>query len=329
MKIVIPDDYPSVYEGRADLARLRTLGEVEHHTTRPSGPDELRARLVGADACINVRSYCIFDRALLDALPTLRMISILGTGTDNVDLAYAAELGVVVTNTPGAAATSVAEFTIGLMFAVSRSIVLCDRRLRGGEWFHREGPELRGKTLGLIGLGAIGSEVARIGRGIGMRVIGWSFREDPERAGRLGVELVERDEVLRQADVVSLHLRNSPQSAGIIGARELGLMKQTAFLINTARGALVDQDALYEALRAGRIAGAGLDVFQVEPLPADSPLRGLDNVVLEPHLAAVTAEANARVAKMPVDNIANWIDGKPTHVVNPAALEHPRQKRHG
>src|SRR5581483_7369858 len=130
VKIVIPDDYPSVYEGRADLARLRTLGEVEHHTTRPSGPDELRARLVGADACINVRSYCIFDRALLDALPTLRMISILGTGTDNVDLAYAAELGVVVTNTPGAAATSVAEFTIGLMFAVSRSIVLCDRRLR-------------------------------------------------------------------------------------------------------------------------------------------------------------------------------------------------------
>lgn len=326
MRIVIPDDFPSVYEGHPELERLRTLGEVSHHTTRPSA-DELRERLIGADACINIRSYCIFDAPLLDALPDLRMISILGTGTDNVDLDAAAQRGVVVTNTPGASSRSVAEFTIGLMFAVARHIALTDRRLRGGEWYHERGPELYGKTLGLIGLGSIGSEVARIAQGIGMRVVGWSFQHDPERAARLGVELLERDDVLRQSDVVSLHLRSSPQAAGLISARELGLMKSSAVLVNSARGAIVDQDALYQALRDRRIAGAGLDVFPIEPLPAESPLRELDNVVLTPHLAAVTHEASVRLARMPVENIASWAAGRPEHVVNPAALEHPRQRR--
>jgi phosphoglycerate dehydrogenase-like enzyme len=164
--------------------------------------------------------------------------------------------------------------------------------------------------------------MARLGNGIGMRVIGWSFSPDEARAAEAGVELVERDEVFRQADVLSLHLRNSPEAQGFVGRRELGLMKPTAYLINTARAAIVDQDALVEALRAGRIAGAGLDVFLEEPLPvASNPFRDMDNVVLSPHIGAVTAEANARARAMPVDNIIAFFQGRPEHVVNPVVLQ--------
>ncbi|MBX6772920.1 MAG: hypothetical protein IRY83_14410, partial [Chloroflexi bacterium] len=190
MRIVIPDNYPPVYhEDSPDLALLRTYGTVDIFSTRPGSPAELITRAAGATAIINVRSYCVFDAATLEALPELRMISILGTGTDNVDLAAATERGIVVTNTPAVSAVSVAEATIGLMLAISRRIPLLDRRLRAGLWQHEVGPELRGKTLGIIGLGAIGSEVAGLGRGLGMQVIGWSFHHDEERAARLGVSL--------------------------------------------------------------------------------------------------------------------------------------------
>jgi D-3-phosphoglycerate dehydrogenase len=321
MRIVIPDNYPPVYhEDSPDLALLRTYGTVDIYSTRPGSPAELITRAAGATAIINVRSYCVFDAATLEALPGLRMISILGTGTDNVDLAAATERGIVVTNTPAVSAVSVAEATIGLMLAISRRIPLLDRHLRAGLWQHEVGPELRGKTLGIIGLGAIGSEVAGLGRGLGMQVIGWSFHRDEERAARLGVSLVEFDELLRTADVISLHLRASPRAVGIIGRRELALMKPTAYLINTARGALVDEAALIEALRERRIAGAALDVFAVEPLPADSPLLSLDNVVITPHAAAVTHEAQARLARLPVENIIAFLEGRPQNVVNPEVL---------
>jgi phosphoglycerate dehydrogenase-like enzyme len=180
-----------------------------------------------------------------------------------------------------------------------------------------EGPELAGKTLGLLGLGAIGQYVARLGLGLGMRVIAWSYSADPARAQRLGVELVERDEVFRRADVVSVHLRNTPEVRGIVGARELALMKPSAYLINTARGALVDDSALASALRAEKIAGAALDVYTEEPLPPErNPFRELTNVVLTPHIGAVTREANTRSRAMPVDNIIAYLQGNPQHVVN-------------
>jgi D-3-phosphoglycerate dehydrogenase len=249
----------------------------------------------------------------------LRLISILGTGTDNVDLAAAARRDVTVTNTPAVGAASVAELTLGLMLAAVRCIPLSDARVRQGVWQHEEGPELDGKTLGLLGLGAIGSRVARMGIGLGMRVIAWSFTRDPERAAALGVELVaERDEVFRRSDVLSVHLRNTPEVRGLVGARELSLMKPTAYLINTARGALVDAVALAEALRAGRLAGAGLDVFTEEPLPPErNPFVDVNTVVLTPHLGAVTREANARSRAMPVDNIIAFLEGSPRNVVPP------------
>jgi phosphoglycerate dehydrogenase-like enzyme len=245
------------------------------------------------------------------------MVSILGTGTDNVDLVAARARGIVVTNTPGVGAPSVAELTFGLLLAVVRAIPLSDARLRQGTWQHVEGPELSGKTLGVLGLGAIGGRVARIGLGFGMRVIAWSFSADAARAAALGVELVERDDVFRAADVVSVHLRNTPEARGFVGARELGLMKASAVLLNTARGALVDQDALVAALRSGQIAGAGLDVYLEEPLvPEKNPFKDMPNVVLTPHVGAVTHEASARSRAMPVDNILAFLDGQPVNVVN-------------
>jgi D-3-phosphoglycerate dehydrogenase len=326
VKVSIPDDFPPVYEGHPEVERLRQFGEVAVHSTRAASVAELLERLRGVDIVINVRAYTVFDRALFDACPTLRLISILGTGTDNVDLAQANAHGVVVTNTPGASTVSVAELTFALILATARHIALADRKVREGEWYHVHGFELRGKTLGLLGLGTIGSEVARLGKAFGMRVAAWSMTHDPERARSLGVELLEKDEVLRQADVLSLHLRASPQTAGIIGARELALMKPSAILVNTARGILVDEAALAEALRSSRLAGAGIDVFSKEPLPEDSPLRGIDNLVLSPHVGWVTNEASARLTKMPVDNVAAYLAGKPEFVVNPDALNHPKQK---
>ncbi len=326
MKIVIPDDFPPVYSGDPELARLEALGEVAVYGTKAASEDELIERLQGATVAINVRSFSAFAERVISSLPDLQLISILGTGTDNVDLAACDRHGVLVSNTPGASTTSVAELTLALLLAVARHSPLHDRKAREGSWHHETGFELRGKVLGVVGLGLIGQEVARLGRAFGMRVIAWSFRQDEARAAALGVRLVALDDLFREADVVSLHVRNTPEARGLVGRRELGLMKPDAVLVNTARAAVVDQDALLEALRERRIAGAGLDVFLEEPLPADSPWARLENVVLSPHVGWVTREASARLAAMPVDNVEAYLSGHPANVVNPGALSHERQR---
>ena len=327
-RIVVPDDSPPVYgEAPAALAPLNAYGEVLVYGSRAADREELLARLAGAQVAINIRTYTVFDAALLDRLPDLQLISILGTGTDNVDLVAAAERGVVVTNAPGASTDSVAEMALYLMLAAARQVPAMERRLRAGEWQHRKGFELRGKTLGVVGLGAIGQAVARLGRGLGMEVLAWSFHQDPERARACGAEPAELDDLLRRADVVSLHLRASAEANNIIGAAQLALMKPTAILVNTARGALVDEEALAQALREGRLFAAGLDAYRREPLPADSPLRDMENVVLAPHAGWVTYEASARLEQLPVENVIAYLEGRPQNVVNPNALAHPRHRR--
>jgi D-3-phosphoglycerate dehydrogenase len=320
MRIVVPDDFPPVYQGHTELEALEPYGEVVLHDTRAADAQELIDRLRGADALINIRAYSKFDRALFEALPELKTIAILGTGTDNVDLAAATEHGVVVSNTPGASTVSVAEMAFTLMLAAAKHAATADRAIRRGEWKHIMGTEIKGKTLGIVGLGAIGQEMASMGRAFGMRVLAWSLTRDPARAERVGATWVELDELLASSDVVSLHLRASDQTSGMIGRRELGMMKPSAILVNTARGALVDEAALVEALSSGGIAAAGLDAFVQEPLPADSPLLGLDNVVLTPHMAWVTGEASQRLRQMPVDNLIAFFEGRPTNVVNPDVL---------
>ena len=322
MKFAIPDNFPVVYaEDHPALQPLRERGEVALFSTRQESPAELIERMRGAVAAINVRAYSKFTDDVFDALPDLKFLTVMGTGTDNIDLASATRHGVVVSNTPTAPTISVAEHIVTLTLAITKNLIPMDQALKHGEWRHIPGIELRGKTYGFIGLGLIAAEVAPVMRALGMRLIGWSLTHDPERARRLGIELVELDDLLRQSDIVSLFLRASPKTAGLIGKRELGLMKPSAYLINGARGALVDEAALVEALRAHKIAGAAIDVYQTEPLPATSPLLTLDNVVLTPHVAWVTDAGIDRMARHPIENILAYLEGKPQFVVNPDVLK--------
>jgi D-3-phosphoglycerate dehydrogenase len=216
---------------------------------------------------------------------------------DNIDVEAAEDLGVRVSSTPGANARSVAELTAALLLALARNVVLHDRGVRGGSWKRLTGIELAGKSLGIVGYGAIGREVARIAQALDMEVVA----HDPLVADA-DVPLIPLDELLATSDAVSLHLPLTPETRGIVGSDELAAMKSTAFLLNTARGGLVDEDALADALRSGRLAGAALDGFEEEPL-GDSPLRGVDNVVLSPHAGAATHEAVLRTAAWAVDQL--------------------------
>jgi len=320
MKIIIPDDFPPVMAGSKELERLKIYGEVILYETKAESEAELMERLKDAKAVINVRSYTVFNSNALDSLPNLELISILGTGTDNVDFEAARRNSVVVTNTPEASTISVAEHAIALMFSVARHTALLDRKIRQGEWHHPLGFEIFGKTMGILGLGKIGQYTAKLAKALGMNLIGWSRTYSQKRAEACGVELVEFGEVFKNSDVVSIHLRLAPDTQGLIGTRELSLMKTSAVLINTARGAIVDQDALIAALKEERIAGAGMDVFPEEPLSQNSPLISMDNVVLSPHVGWVTHEASERLRQMPVDNIIAYFEGKPVNVVNPEVL---------
>lgn len=318
MQFAIPDNFPAVYTpDHPALQPLRDRGEVKLYSTRQQSQQELIDRMRGAVATINVRAYSRFDDAVFAALPDLRFLTVMGTGTDNIDLEAAARHGIVVSNTPDAPVISVAEHTVALLLALTKNIMPMAQALQGGHWQHLPGIELHGKTIGFVGLGAIAARVAPVVLALGMRLVGWSLTYDEARAAQLGIHLVALDDLLRQSDVVSLHLRASPRTAGIIGARELGLMKPAAYLINTARGALVDEAALYTALAEHRLAGAALDVFQQEPLPADSPLLTLDNVLVTPHVAWVTDGGTYRMARDPVANILAFLDGRPEHVVTP------------
>jgi D-3-phosphoglycerate dehydrogenase len=321
LNIVIPDDYPPFYSasGEEELARLRAHGDVTVHATRFAGRDEFHGRIAPAEIVINVRAYSPFDAEALAHAPHLKLISFVGTGTDNIDVRECQRKGVVVSNTPGVASVSVAELALGLLLAVARMIPASDRSLRAGEWKHWEGPELAGKTLGLLGLGTIGRHMAQLGRGLGMRVLGWTFHPDRVRAAAAGVELVGFEELFRLADVISIHLKLSPHTEGLVGADELALMKPGAIVINTARAAIVDQSALQAALLSGRLAGAGLDVHDPEPLPPErNPWLRFDNVVITPHAGSVTREANRRSLREPVENVIAFLEGRPRNVVTPA-----------
>lgn len=307
--IVIPDDAPPVLSPSDAFTRLR---QYEHriYATLPANSRELVARIGEADAVINIRSSTRFGADVLAGCPALRLISIWGTGTDHVDLAAARDRGIAVTNTPAVSAIAVAEHTLSLMFAVARQTVNIDRAVRAGEWPRAMVQQLHGKTLGVIGTGAIGSAVARLGAAIGMDVIAWSFHR------RGNYAWVSFDDLFRRADVVSVHVRQSPETLGMIAADHFALMKPSAIFINTARGRIVVEQDLVDALRNQRIAGAGLDVFEAEPLPPDSPLCLLPNVVLTPHAAGITREATEAGLAMAIANVLSFRAGTLVHVVN-------------
>jgi D-3-phosphoglycerate dehydrogenase len=309
MRIVIPDDSPPVISGTPALAKIQAAGETVVYTSPPASPDDLIARVRGAHTAVNIRGYCRFPAEVLEALSgTLRHLAIWGTGTDNVDLEAARRFGIVVSNTPNTATEPIAEHCLMLLLAVTRRVLQLDAAVRRGEWPRGMLLQCRGKTLGIIGTGAIGTAFAGLARGIGMRVVAWTMHPDPEKGARAGFTYVESlDALLAQSDVVSLHLRSSPETRGLLGAKQLARMKDGAVFINTARGDIVDEAALAAALSTGKLAGAGLDVFAKEPVPHDSPLLRLPNVVLTPHTAGTTPEALANGLNLCAENVVRFL----------------------
>ena len=314
--IVVPDDFPSVFNGTEAHKRAMELGDVAVFKERGADQEEELIRRLGrARVAINIRAHAKFTEPVFRACPTLKLVSVWGTGVDNVDLHAAGRNGVTVCNTPGVNANAVAEHALTLMLAVARRVPALDQAMRGGQWPRELLAQLHGKTLGVFGLGAIGSRVATLGKAIGMNVLAWSARGDEKRAKAAGARPAPKEDILREADVVSLHVRLEPQTRGLLGRKEFALMKPTAILINTGRGALVDREALLAALRERKIQGAGLDVFHEEPLKPDDPILALPNVVLSPHIAGQTPEVIRDGLLRAVQNVENFLKGSPTDLV--------------
>jgi D-3-phosphoglycerate dehydrogenase len=314
-RIVIPGDDPPQLQGSPHLDRLREHGEVTLHIDRPADDEEKARRAAGATCLINSRSAVKWPGAVLRRLPGLRMITVCGIGTDSIDLDAARALGIVLCNVPGRTAPIVAEHALALMLAAARRVVYQTRLMREGGWRTGDNVYLRGKTLGVIGTGTIGAELARLGRAIGMEVLAWTFHPSPERSAELGVPYVALDDLLRRSDVISLHVKLTDATRGLIGRRELGLIKRGAILVNTARGAVVDTAALVEALNDSRLGAAGIDVYDIEPVPPDHPLLRCEQVVLTPHVADQNAEGMEILNQGAVDNVVAYLAGRPQNRV--------------
>jgi len=310
MKIVVPDDFPVVLTGSPAERQLRTLGAVTVYTERGAEQEtELVRRIGDADIVVSLRAYTRLSESALASCPSMRMISIWGTGTDNIDLAACRRLGVTVAHTPGVNAHAVAEHTLALMLAVTRRIPSLDRDVRSGQWPRGLLVQLEGKTLGIVGLGAIGRRVAALAAPFGARLLAATWGLDAGRAAAVGARHAPIETLLQESDIVSLHLRLSAETEAVINRARLALMKPGAFLVNTARGRLVDREALVDALRHGRLAGAALDVFHEEPISASDPLLTLPNVILTPHNAGMTQEVIDVGLLQTVENVRLFLQG--------------------
>lgn len=315
LRCAILDDYQNVALRLGDWQRLADRLDIRVFTEGFATPEAAARALADFDIVCLMRERTPFPREMFDALPRLRLLVTSGMRNAAIDMAAAADRGVTVCGT-GYVGAPTAALAIGLMLELTRRIGFENARMKAGEpWQITLGRDVEGWTLGVIGLGKLGARVAAIAKALGMNVIAWSQNLTRERCEAAGVGFVSKEELLRAADVVSIHLVLSKRTRGLIGAAELALMKPNAYLINTARAAIVVEDALIEALRARQIAGAGLDVFWREPLPRDHPLRALDNVVLTPHLGYVTEEGYRRFYTDMVEAIGAWIDGAPVRVI--------------
>jgi phosphoglycerate dehydrogenase-like enzyme len=312
----ILDDYYNVALQLADWSRLP---EIDFQVfTRPlGGPDKVIAALQGVAVICVMRERTLFPRQVIEALPDLKLIVTGGMRNAAIDVRAATERGIAVCGTPSVGYTT-AELTVGLILELSRRIGLQDQQMKAGvPWQTVPGSGLSGRTIGIIGLGKIGARVARIAQACEMKVIAWSQNLTAERCREAGATLVGKEVLFRQSDFVTIHVQLSPRTERMIGAAELALMKPTAYLINTSRSAIVDEAALLAVLRDSKIAGAGLDVYDVEPLPLDHPLRKLSNAVTTPHLGYATRDNFKIFYAGMVADIRAWLDGKPINVIAP------------
>ncbi|HVB18210.1 MAG TPA: D-2-hydroxyacid dehydrogenase family protein [Stellaceae bacterium] len=323
MRLSILDDYQGVALDMADWAPVRTRG-VEIAVERHAFADEDSAVRALADSEIvaAMRERTPFPKGLVDRLPKLKLLITTGMRNASFDMAALKERGVTVCGTggpigaPGGGGNEdTAELAWGLILGAARRIAEDHALMRQGGWQTRIGHRVAGKTLGLLGLGRLGSAVGRVGLAFGMKAIAWSQNLTAEKAAEQGVERVEKDELFQRSDILSVHLVLSPRSRGLVGRREIGLMKPSAILVNTSRGPIVDTDAVIDALKAGRLAYAGFDVYDREPLPIDHPLRTAPNVILTPHIGYVTDENYRSSYPQIVENVMAFLDGKPVRVI--------------
>ena len=315
-RVAVLDDYQGVALEMADWSSLGESVEVTVFRDHVSDPGALVRRLEPFDIITAMRERTPFPRAVLERLPKLRLLVTSGPVNAAIDIDAARELGIVVSGTVGRnGIPGTVELAWALILASARSLVREDALVRAGGWQRGVGTVLSGRTLGIVGLGNLGSRMIPVARAFGMEVTAWSKNLSKERAVELNVTALDHDQFFRTVDVVTVHLKYSARSVGYIGRNELSLMKPTAFLVNTSRGPLVDEDALIEALQNGSIAGAGLDVFNVEPLPAEHRLRSLPNVVLSPHMGYVTQQTYRDYFGGYVEGIAAYLQGSPIRVL--------------
>ncbi len=315
-RVALLDDYQGVALGMADWKNLPAGTEVTVFKDHLSDESAVAKRLADFDIVMALRERTPFPRSLLERLPKLKLLITAGMRNASIDMKAAADRGVVICGTAGLPYPT-AELAWGLILSLMRHIPAEDRATREGKWQTSLGLGLNGKTFGALGLGTLGSRAARVGKAFEMEVLAWSQNLTAERAKEVGATLVTRDELLARSDIVSIHLVLGDRTRGLIGARELGLMKRSAYLINTSRGPIVDEAALIRALGDGTIAGAGLDVFDEEPLPLDHPFRRLPNIAITPHLGYVTAETYRIFYGHALEDIKAYLDGSPVRVIKP------------
>jgi D-3-phosphoglycerate dehydrogenase len=316
MRIVYPDANEPIAElmSGARLQRIREAGELVVHTGKPANDAQFIERIGDADALMLGWGL---PADVMRAAPNLELVAFVGIGAGNfVDLDAAADRGITVCNTPGYADNTVAEHALAMMLAMARHVGRLDRGLRAGRWNQEiPGVELRGKNLGLVGFGGIAARFAELAGGIGMNMRAWTRNPSPERARQHGIEFVALETILRDSDVISVHAALTPETRNLLDSAALAIMKPGVIVINTARGEIIEENALLRALGSGHIAGAALDVFHEEPLPSDHPLLALDNVLLTPHVAYNTPEATHALLDISIDNIVNYCRGTPVNVV--------------
>lgn len=316
-RIAVLDDYMNAVAEAADWGQLRGAAEIDFFHDHLVEEDALVDRLAGYDIIVGERERTKFPRSLLERLPDLKLLVLTGPVNWSIDFAAARELGIVVCGTE-ALQDKTPEIAWGLILSLCRRVTAEDRATRAGKWQTGLGAGLNGNVLGVIGLGQVGAAVARIGMAFQMQIIAWSENLTKERAAEVGAELVSKDELLRRSDVVTLHVVLGERTRNLIQERDLARMKPTAYLVNTSRGPVVNEPALLQALENGTIAGAGLDVFNVEPLPADHPFRQLENLVITPHIGYITAEQFQLFYSQAVENIQAFLRGDPIRILEPA-----------
>jgi phosphoglycerate dehydrogenase-like enzyme len=316
LRVVVLDDYQHVARSSADWSPLSGRAEIEVLHEHLADPDAVVTALAGAQVVVAMRERTPFPAALLNRLPDLRLLVTTGMRNASIDLAAAAARGVLVCGTGGTGAGT-GELAWALLIALCRQLPAELASVARGGWQVGLGRELAGGTLGILGLGRIGRQVAGYARAFGMRPLAWSQNLTPERAAEGGAEWVDKDELFRRSDAVTIHLALSARTTGLVGARELELLGPRGYLVNTSRGPIVESAALLAALTGGMIAGAALDVYDTEPPPADHPLRTLPNVIATPHLGYVTEQGYATYYGEAVEDVLAWLDGTPVRVLLP------------